>query len=176
MRATDSKSTGSSTVTSTSGGRSRPGTWAGYAACGCALLYAAVSFYWAAGGAAGLGTIGGQLEELGRARDPGIIALVWATGFLKVIGGLLALTLVRPWGRVFPRHLLLAAAWGGSGLLTLYGGFLVIVEALVVTGIVPTPESVDWTALWWHLLVWDAWFLVWGVLLGVAAWYYTRRP
>ncbi len=162
------------TVTSTSGGRWRPGVWAGYAACGCALLYAAVSLYWAAGGTAGLGTIGGRLEELGRARDPGIIALVWTTGILKIAGGLLALALVRPWGSVFPRPLLLAAAWGGSGLLTLYGGFLVLVEALAVTGILPTPEPVDRTALWWHLLVWDAWFLVWGVLLGVAARHFTR--
>jgi hypothetical protein len=43
-----------------------------------------------------------------------------------------------------------------------------------VTDILPTPEPVDRTALWWHLLVWDAWFLVWGVLLGVAAWHFTR--
>ena len=63
-------------VKRTPGGRSCSTAWAGYAACGCALLYAAVSFYWAAGGTAGLGTIGGQLEELGRARDPAIIALV----------------------------------------------------------------------------------------------------
>ena len=34
----------------------------------------------------------------------------------------------------------------------------------------------DWTALWWHLFVWDPSFFVWGVLLGVAALDATRRP
>jgi FtsP/CotA-like multicopper oxidase with cupredoxin domain len=33
---------------------------------------------------------------------------------------------------------------------------------------------VDWTALRWHLFLWDPWFLSWGLLLGVAAWHYTR--
>ena len=150
------------------------GTWAGYAACVLALLYAAVSLYWAAGGTAGLSTIGGGLEELGRARDPGIVALVWITGLLKVLAGLLALALVRPWGRVLPRRLLLVTAWGGATLLALYGGLLVVVQALLVSGVIAPAGSVDWTALWWHLLVWDPWFLVWGILLGVAAWYYQR--
>ena len=34
---------------------------------------------------------------------------------------------------------------------------------------------VDWGALRWHLFLWDLWFLVWGLLLGVAAWQYMRR-
>jgi hypothetical protein len=33
---------------------------------------------------------------------------------------------------------------------------------------------VDRTALRWHVLVWDLWFLVWGLLLGVAAWQFGR--
>ncbi len=94
------------------GGPPRTTGWAGYAACALALLYAAVSFYWAGGGTAGLSTIGGELEELGRAREPALIAAVWAVGVLKALAGLLALALVRPWGRAFPRRMLLAAAWG----------------------------------------------------------------
>jgi len=140
-----------------------------------ALLYAAVSFYWAAGGTAGLGTLGGQLEELGRARDQGIIALVLATGVLKVVAGVLALALVRPWGRALPRRVLLAAAWGGALLLTLYGGVLVTVEGLVVGGVITPPGPVDCGALLWHLFLWDPWFLVWGLLLGVAAWYHMHE-
>ena len=50
--------------------------WAGYAACAWTFVFAAISFYWAAGGTAGLDTIGDGLEELGRARDPGVVALV----------------------------------------------------------------------------------------------------
>ena len=87
-------------------------------------------------------------------------------GFLKVAGGVLAL--VRPWGRVVPRGRLLGAAWAASTVLTAYGGLLVAVGALVLTGVISPSGPVDRTALRWHVLVW-------GLLLGVAAWRYGRR-
>ena len=157
-----------------SSGRSRSGgVWAAYAACALALLYAAVSFYWAAGAPRASAPLGGELEALGRARDLGLIALVWVTGVLKVMAGLLAL--VRPWARTLPRRAMLAAAWGGALLLTLYGGALVAGQALVVGGIITPPGPVDWRALRWHLFLWDSWFLVWGLLLGVAACYHRHE-
>jgi Protein of unknown function (DUF3995) len=85
----------------------RPRTaWAAYAACVLALLSAIPSFYWAAGGTIGLDTVGGAIEELARARDPAGVALGIGAGVLKVAGGVLALALVRPWGRRVPRRLL----------------------------------------------------------------------
>jgi hypothetical protein len=146
-----------------------------YAACVVAALYAAVSFYWALGGTAGLDTLGGSLEELASKGDPTVLSLTGMAGVLKVAGAALALALVRPWGLVVPRRLLLAAAWAGSVVLVLYGGLYVIVGALVLAGVVDVSGTVDRTALWWHVLVWDLWFLVWGVLLGLAAWHYGRR-
>jgi hypothetical protein len=148
--------------------------WAGYAACVLALGHAAVSFYWASGGTAGLSTVGGELEAMGRAASPLLSVVVWGVGTAKVAAGLLALALVMPWGRMFPRWAMLAAGWGGATLLALYGGVLVTVEALVVGGITVPSGPVDWTALKWHLFLWDPWFFGWGVLLGVAAWHYTR--
>lgn len=162
------------TAGTTKDGR-RPGAWAAYAACVLAFLHAAVSFYWAGGGTAGLSTIGGTLEELGRAREPALIAGLWAVGVLKGLAGLLALALVRPaWGRSLPRRPLLAAAWGGAALLTAYGGLFTLGGALVVTGVIPASETADWTALRWHAFLWDPWFLAWGLLLGAAAWHRTR--
>jgi hypothetical protein len=49
------------------------------------------------------------------------------------------------------------------------------VGALVLTGVLSPAGPVDRTALRWHVLVWDLWFLVWGLLLGVAAWQYGRE-
>jgi hypothetical protein len=156
-----------------SGGRALALT--AYATCVVAALYAVVSFYWALGGTAGLDTLGGSLEELARKDDPMVLWLAGAAGMLKVAGAALALALVRPWGRVVPRRLLLAAVWAGSAVLVLYGGLYVIVGALVLAGVVDVSGTVDRTALWWHVLVWDLWFLVWGVLLGLAARHYGRR-
>jgi hypothetical protein len=141
-----------------------------------ALLSAVTSFYWALGGTVGLGTVGGAVEDLARRRDPAGVALGAGAGVLKVAGGLLALALVRPWGRAVPRRLLLGVAWAASMVLTAYGGLLVAVGALVLSGVVRPAGPVDRTALRWHVLVWDLWFLVWGLLLGVAAWHYGRQP
>jgi hypothetical protein len=104
--------------TSTRRPHPRGRAWAAYAACALAWLYAVPSVYWALGGTAGLDTVGGAVEQLGRTRDPAGIALGIGAGVLKVAGGLLALALVRPWGRVIPRRLLLGAAWAASTVLT----------------------------------------------------------
>ena len=121
--------------------------WAAYAACALALLSAIPSFYWAAGGTSGLDTVGGAIE---------------------------ALTLVRPWGRRVPRRLA-GVAWAAGVVLTLHGGLLVAVGALVLAGAIRPAGPVDRTALRWHVLLWDLWFLVWGLLLGVAVWHYGRQ-
>ena len=155
--------------------RPRATAWAAYAACGLAWLSAVPSFYWALGGTAGLATVGGTIEQLGRAHDPAGVALGAGAGLLKVAGGLLALALARPWGRAVPRRLLLGAAWAASTVLTAYGGLLVVVGALVLTGVINPSGPVDRTALRWHVMVWDLWFLVWGLLLAVAAWHDGRR-
>jgi Protein of unknown function (DUF3995) len=149
--------------------------WAAYTACALALLSAIPSFYWAAGGTIGLDTVGGEIEELARARDPAGVALGLGAGVLKVAGGVLALTLVRPWGRRVPHRMLSWVTWAASVVLTIYGGLLVAVGALVLADVIRPAGPVDRMALWWHVLLWDMWFLIWGLLLGVAAWHYGRQ-
>jgi hypothetical protein len=144
--------------------------WAAYAACGVALANAVVSFYWAFGGTAGIDPLGGRLEELARTDDPVVLWLAGAAGVAKLAGAVLALALVRPWGRVVPGRVLVVAAWVGAVVLVLYGGVNVVAGALVLGGVVEVAGGVDRTALWWHVLVWDLWFVVWGVLLGMAVW------
>jgi hypothetical protein len=93
----------------------------------------------------------------------------------KAAGGLLALALVRPWGRVVPRGWLLTGSAGVSALLVVYGGLNVLLGALVLLGGIHPAGSVDRTALRWHVGVWDLWFLVWGILLALAIAGYWRR-
>ncbi|HEX7746207.1 MAG TPA: DUF3995 domain-containing protein, partial [Micromonosporaceae bacterium] len=85
----------------------RPGGWSGYAACLWALTFAMVSFYWAAGGRLGEGTIGAAVEGPALARDPAFVALLWATAVLKILAAVLALALVGKILRWVPRWLVL---------------------------------------------------------------------
>ena len=148
-------------------------SWPGYAAAAAAFAFAVPSLYWAAGGMAGFGTLGGRIEELARERDTALVAATWVAFVLKVAGGFLALALVRPWGRRLPPRLLLRTAWAGAALLVVYGTSQTVTVALLATEVVDDTQDLSSGALRWRLFLWEPWFLVWGVLLGLAAW--SRR-
>jgi len=153
-------------------------TWAAYAAAVWAGVFAAISLYWALGGMVGLDTVGGKIEELARSGDAAGSMLAWGATLLKVAGVVFALALVQRWGQVFPRALMLTAGWAGTVALIGYGGLTVGTELLVATGVVEPPAGIDWFAFYWHLALWDPYFLIWGVLLGIAVRQYqvgTRR-
>lgn len=123
---------------------------------------------------AGIDTVGGEIEKLARAGEGG--ALAWGAALLEVAGVVYAL--VQRWGRVFPRPLMLAGGRAGTAVLIGYGGLTVGTELLVAVGVLDPPAGIDWYAFYWHLALWDPYFVRWGVLLGIAVWHYqadTRR-
>jgi uncharacterized protein DUF3995 len=150
------------------------GVLAGYVAFAWGLAFAAISFYWGVGGTLGLDTIGGSLERLARAHDRTSLIAVWVTGFVKVAVALLALALAGTWAARLPRRPVTVLGWVAATFLTLYGGILVVAEALVAIGAITPAQPVDWKPLLWHLYVWDMSFLVWGILFGVATWHFSR--
>jgi hypothetical protein len=143
-------------------------------AAGLAFASALLTAYWTLGGTALLDTVGGYAEEF--ARTGGTLAVL--VGLLvvavKVVGGLVALGLAgRGPGRKLHRPLLLAGGLG-SGLLIIYGGLLVAVGALVLTGVLQPDDPIDRRALTWHVLLWDLWFLLWGLTLAATTWQSSR--
>jgi hypothetical protein len=134
-----------------------------------------MSAYWALGGHALISAIGGYVEQPARQGGALPVLAALAAMLAKAAGGLLALALVRPWGRVVPRRWLPTGSTGASALLVVYGGLNVLFGALVLCGVIHPTGSVDRTALRWHAGVWDLWFLVWGILLALAAVGYWRR-
>ncbi len=145
------------------------GRWPAYAAAAWSFVFAAMSFYWAAGGTAGVETLGNEIERLSEERDSGFVAEVWATGALKVAGGLLALATLRPaWGYISGRALRIAV-WVAGGLLTLYGAANLIQHGLMKAGAVDTPSGLGSEAATWHLVLWDPWWLLGGILFLLAA-------
>lgn len=139
-----------------------------YGSAALALAYAAVSAYWTLGGTGLLSTVGGTFEDLARERTAASLVLSVAVTAAKLGGVLLSLALVQRWGRRLPALLLERAALTAAAVLTLYGGLLVVVGALALAGVFGPPTT-DTTALRWHVAVWDLWFLLWGLLLGIAA-------
>ncbi len=142
--------------------------WPAYAAAGWAFLFAGVSFYWAAGGTLGANTLG-DITKTSDA-NAAFTAIVWLSGLLKALAGVLALALVRRWGRHISRWILLTATWVAGGCMALYGVANLLVRALMGLGVIPTPASMHTEAARWHLLLWDPWWLLGGVLFCVAAW------
>ncbi len=134
--------------------------------------YAAVSAYWAAGGTAGIDTVGGQIADLARSHSAAASLLAWAATVAKLIGGLLGVAVAR---RRPPGRPVLGLAWCAAVVLCGYGGVQVLAGVLVETGLLRVTAPVDHTALRWHLALWDLWFLVWGIALTVAVASATRR-
>ena len=148
---------------------------AAYGAAILAFAYALVSLYWASGGSGLVSTVGGYVERFAREGGAVPVLVAVAAAVVKIVGGLLALALVRPWGRVVPRQWLLTFSAVASALLVVYGALYVAGGALVLSGAVHPSGGVDRNALRWHVALWDLWFLVWGLLLAVATAGYRRR-
>jgi Protein of unknown function (DUF3995) len=144
-----------------------------YAAAVLALAYAAVSAYWTAGGTALLDTVGGALERTAGTGGAAAVLLGAVTVLLKLAGAVLALALVRPFGTRLPAMLLERTALAAGAVLALYGAAQVVLGGLALTGLLGEPA--DPRALRWHVLLWDPWFLVWGLLLLLAV-RRRRRP
>jgi uncharacterized protein DUF3995 len=144
-------------------------------AAGLAFGSAAVTAYWTVGGTALLDTVGGYPEELARSRTVAAVLVGILVVAVKIVGGVVALALAKlPTARL-RRRVVVVAAGAGAAVLTVYGGLLVVVGALVLTGVLDPGGSVDRRALRWHVLCWDLWFLLWGLALAVATWTSVHR-
>ena len=138
------------------------------AACGWAFLFAALSFFWAAGGRTGLQ----PLEQEATASRTAWVAANLAAGILKIGAGLLALALVHTWKRRAIQRLLLALVWIGGVGVCLYGGLGLVSDVLHVTGIINDPATRKW--FWWYLVLWDPWWVLGGGLYVATAWLARR--
>lgn len=139
-----------------------------YAAAVWAFLFAASSFYWAAGGTIGISTIGDTITGL--SKDSSFITVLWLTGSLKLLAGALVLLLVWPPKRHITYKLVKISVWAAGLIFTLYGGANLAVRGLMGLGILTTPEAMHSQAAYWHLLLWDPYWLLGGVLFLSCAW------
>ncbi|MFK8906306.1 DUF3995 domain-containing protein [Streptomyces sp. YS-3] len=149
---------------------SSPARWPGFASAVWGFAFAVPSFYWAMGGLAGAeSTIAPSLVDLARERNPGFLAVLWVTGVLKVVGGMLGLALVRrrAWGRGMNR-LLQLSAWGAVVLLVWHGALFIGQGLLVQTHVIGIDPELRPISRWYTYL-WGPWFVAGGVTFMFAA-------
>ena len=140
--------------------------WPAYAAATWSALFAAFSFYYAAGGTAGL-----DLQPLGIQDQAGTHAftvVLWVTGAMKVLAGGLAVALARPASCRLRRQAALVAGLGMGVLCVLYGGAQLVQAVLWEVGAYDVPANIGARAARWKLLFDSVWLLG-GALFVLAA-------
>lgn len=152
----------------------------GFAAAAWALLFAALSLYWALAasfgwawaidGVLGARTVGRDIARMAAAGDAGFIATLWLSVVVKALLALIPLALVQPWGRFFSGWLRLAGCWVAGALLALYGLLNGIEHVTMVSGAMTTPAALGERAARWHLFLWDPFWLLGGLLFLATAW------
>ncbi|APU12832.1 MULTISPECIES: DUF3995 domain-containing protein [Actinoalloteichus] len=146
---------------------SRPLSWA---AAVTGLGHAAFSVYWGLGGTWLLDTVAGGAAVPTEANSAFLALLVWAAALIKIGVAVAPLVLLYVELPGLLRRVGRLLSWVACTVLTLYGAVFTGAALLVLGGVIPAGPEVDRTALAWHGLLWDPWFLGWGVLLGAALW------
>ncbi|MER6299872.1 hypothetical protein ABT247_09900 [Kitasatospora sp. NPDC001539] len=155
-------------------GRLRAPAWSGYAAVALSLPYPVVKLAWECG------------SDLGITRPELIHGIRggWVPVVPALVGSVLSLALVRPWGRVFPRWvpavggsrvprvLVLGPACFSTALLAQVG------PAAFMSGVRhyfgPRKPTDDFGLRPWVPLTFYASWMLWGPALGAATWEYHR--
>ncbi|GAA0459569.1 DUF3995 domain-containing protein [Streptomyces stramineus] len=141
-----------------------PATLWGRIACWWAVAFAALHFYWAVGGDAGLSISAGPLAT----ERPlwFVLAGLWGVGALCLLGALLAWLLARSRLRGAPARLARWLGWGAGALLLARG---IGVEVLLLTNATQLDTSVSAGQRAWTLALWNPWFIAGGLAFGLAA-------
>ncbi|MFD3684680.1 DUF3995 domain-containing protein [Nocardiopsis sp. NPDC058631] len=152
---------------------------AAYGAALCSAAYGAMKLTQALGGnaLADKDPLPPELRDRLLARDPLFVASHWALAAAALVGVLLALSAVRPWGAALPRRLvpLVAGVLGAFMVLRSVGfsGIGFVGDGLTLAGVRELPAEhaglIRELALW-DLVLWSPFFLLWGVCWSFLAW------
>jgi hypothetical protein len=146
---------------------------AAYGAAAWAIVFALMSFSWALGGRVSLSTQALAIQD--QIDDPGFVAVLWVTGFMKAFAAMVAMALVLPMGRRIPRRPLLIVGWTAVVTLLLYGGVGWLQALLWETNLQPIPAAVGARAARWKLIFWDPFWVLGGLLFLVAVRQFQSR-
>ncbi|WP_405007002.1 DUF3995 domain-containing protein [Kitasatospora purpeofusca] len=153
--------------------KSGTGTRWGYAVAVWGVLFAIPSFLWAMGSTFGArSTVAPELVRLAQDRVPWFLAVLWVTGFLKLLGAAIGIGLTRLRGRPTGRALVFCGG-GAAVLLIWHGGLFVVHGILVETGAAAVDPALAGLTRW-YLYLWGPWFIAGGLAFATATAHYLR--
>lgn len=133
------------------------------------MIFAAAHVFWALGGEVGLDISAG--EQLATERPAWfVVGGLWGVALLCLVGALVGLGLSRRGVRGGPWRLLRLVGWGVGALLLVRG---IGVELLIIAGVYQV-DSVSAAQKFWTLALWNPWFILGGVLFGLAALHFGK--
>ncbi|WP_409271731.1 DUF3995 domain-containing protein [Neobacillus sp. SCS-31] len=131
------------------------------------VIFSGMSFYWAMGGRLGVRSLGGALYEMSLNPSPSFLAIVWLTGFIKLLGAaLLIMLLVHRHNSKLDRKLFYTVKIAGA-FLFLYGALNFITISLHAFNIVN--YNLDHYATFWRLAFWEPYWMAGGIIYFLSA-------
>jgi hypothetical protein len=125
------------------------------------VIFAGMSFYWAAGGMVGVRSLGGAVYDMAINPNPSFINIVWLTGFIKLLGVILLLMLFVQWRNPIITRMLYYITKIVGVLIFLYGLLNFITISMGVFDILDF--DLDSYATFWRLAFWEPFWMAGGV-------------
>lgn len=156
-------------------GRSRSLTWAGYAVFIWSIAYMLPHLYWALDGKGGLSLLRPEI-----AASPEWEMINWVASGILTAAGFLGIIMVYLEKRKWLSWSLLAVIVAGCAVATSHGIYGIGYRALQIMGVIETdsgPFDMEQHAyVLWDLLLFEPWFAIEGILLGVLGWCFMNKP
>lgn len=155
--------------------RPRKLVWSGYAVFLWSIGYMLPHLYWALGGTRGLSLLRASVLAL-----PQWELINWVASVFLTAAGFLGLAFVYLRQRGFLRRSLLAIALAGCSLAASHGIYGIINRLLQMAGVAALESAPfnlgEHAYVVWDLVLFEPWFLIEGILLGLVGWYSLDKP
>lgn len=125
------------------------------------ILFAGFSFYWAMGGMIGVRSLGGAIYERALNPAPSFVAIIWLTGFIKLLGIVMLMMLLIKWRNPRIKKMLYLMTKISGLLLFSYGLLNFITISLSAVGVLNF--ELDRYATFWRLVFWEPYWMIGGI-------------
>lgn len=154
----------------------RPLLWSGYAVFIWSIAYMLPHLYWAAGGTGGMSLLKLKTSVIEMEQFKYIN---WVASVILTLAGLLGLAFVYIRKPKMTRMILLGIAWAGCSVAASHGIYGIIYRILEILNVIELEngpfEPQKHSYVLTDLFLFEPWFLIEGILLGIAGWFYIAK-